>query len=115
MGITQTQAEYMASSGLITHLGLDDSNPYQRALAAGYPLAGDISLGGYYSEDVAAATNMTAQDAVTHWMGDAPHQNTMLSSIYQDAGVGLAVSGGIVFYALDAGLSTERTPAPSTP
>lgn len=115
MGITQSQAEYLASSGLITHISADGSKPYQRALAAGYPLAGDTSLGGYYSENVAAATNMTAQDAVTMWMGDAPHQNTMLSSVYKDAGVGVAVSGDIYYYALDAGLSTGGTPAPYTP
>jgi uncharacterized protein YkwD len=115
MGITQTQADYLASSGLITHIGADGSKPYQRALAAGYPLAGDVSLGGYYSENVAAATNMTAADAVTMWMGDAPHQNTMLSTTYQDAGVGMAVSGNIYYYALDAGLSTGGTAAPYIP
>lgn len=115
MGITQSQADYLASSGQITHTGADGSLPYQRALTAGYPLAGDISLGGYYSENVAAATNMTAQDAVTLWMGDAPHQNTMLSSVYKDAGVGMAVSGGIYYFALDAGLSTGGTAVPYTP
>jgi len=115
MGITQSQAEYLASSGQITHNGPDGSLPYQRALAAGYPLAGNTSLGGFYSENVAAATNMTAQDAVTLWMGDAPHQNTMLSSVYKDAGVGMVVSGDIYYYALDAGLSTAGTPAPYTP
>lgn len=115
MGITQSQAEYLASSGQITHNGPNGSLPYQRALAAGYPFAGNTSLGGFYSENVAGATNMTAQDAVTLWMGDAPHQNTMLSSVYKDAGVGMAVSGDVYYYSLDAGLSTGGTPAPYTP
>jgi uncharacterized protein YkwD len=115
MEVTQAQADYLASSGLITHIGADGSEPYQRALAAGYPLAGDVSQGGYYSENVAAGTNMSAPDAVTMWMGDAPYQNTMLSTLYQDAGVGMTVSGNIVYFALDAGLSTGGTPVPYTP
>src|SRR5262245_55021398 len=36
-------ANYMASGGGITHYSADGSRPFQRHLAEGYPLAGDLS------------------------------------------------------------------------
>ncbi len=36
MVIAQTQADYIAGKGVITHFGADGSRPYQRAIAAGY-------------------------------------------------------------------------------
>jgi uncharacterized protein YkwD len=64
MGISQAHAEYMASAGSVTHYGADGSRPYQRALAAGYPLAGDLSQGGYFSENITAGQDLSAQSAV---------------------------------------------------
>ena len=110
MGTAQGQADYMASSGTVTHYGPDGSRPYQRALAAGYPLAGDLSQGGFFSENIIAGNNMSAQEAVQQWLGDAPHTNTMLSTYAQDIGAGVATVGNYVYYVIDVGLSTGSTP-----
>ncbi len=115
MGIAQAQAEYLLSAGIMTHIGPDGSRPYQRALAAGYMVAGDLSQGGFFSENITAGSAQTAEEAVQVWMGDAPHLNTMLSTTLQDAGAGVAVSGYTYLYVLDAGLSTGGTPVAYTP
>ncbi len=106
MQIAQAQANYMAATGTITHYGPDGSRPFQRALAAGYPVAGDLSLGGWFSENIMGGPNLTAEDVVEAWMGDAPHQNTMLSSTLQDIGAGVAVSGNYYYYIIDCGLAS---------
>lgn len=115
MSIAQTHAEYMAATGSVTHYSADGSRPYQRAMAAGYPVAGDLSRGGWFSENIIAGLNLSAQAAVEAWMGDAPHQNTMLSSTYRDMGAGVATAGDKVYYTLDAGLATGSPPAAYTP
>lgn len=115
MTIAQAQAEYMASIGTWTHTGPDGSRPYQRALAAGYLVAGDLSQGGWFSENVIMGNNLSAEAAVQAWLGDEAHKNTMLSAIYQDAGAGVAVAGNTYYYCLDVGLSTGGTPVVYTP
>lgn len=115
MTIAQAQAEYMASIGTWTHTGPDGSRPYQRALAAGYLVAGDLSQGGWFSENVIMGNNLSAEAAVQAWLGDEAHRNTMLSAIYQDAGAGVAMAGNTYFYCLDVGLSTGGTPVVYTP
>jgi uncharacterized protein YkwD/LysM repeat protein len=110
MGTAQGQADYMASSGTVSHYGPDGSRPYQRALAAGYPVAGDLSAGGFFSENIIAGVDLSAQQAVNQWLGDAPHTNTMLSTYAQDIGAGVATAGGEVYYVIDVGLATGSTP-----
>ena len=116
MSIAQTQAEYVASIGVsTTHLDAYGRLPYQRALDAGYAVAGDLSLRGFFSENVVGGIGLSAEGAVEIWMGDAPHQGTMLSTNLQDIGAGVAVSFNTYYYVLDAGLSTGGTPAAYTP
>jgi uncharacterized protein YkwD/LysM repeat protein len=110
MAVAQAHAEYQASIGTVTHYSADGSHPYQRALAAGYAL-----LGGWYSENIIAGFNLSAQGAVDAWMGDAPHQNTMLSSTLRDVGAGVATAGDKVYYTLDVGLSTGGSGVAITP
>lgn len=115
MSIAQMHADYLLSIGTYTHTGADGSRPYQRALAAGYLVAGDLSLGGFFSENITGGVGQTADEAVKTWMGDSDHQNTMLSGIFQDVGAGVGVSGNTYYYVLDAGLSTGGTPVAYTP
>jgi uncharacterized protein YkwD len=105
MGTAQGQADYMASSGSITHTGPDGSRPYQRGLAAGYPLAGQIPP-GFYSENIVGSPGMTSSDAISSWMGDSAHQNTMLSPNLTEIGAGVAESGGMVYYVIDCARPT---------
>jgi uncharacterized protein YkwD len=116
MGLAQAHAEYMASVHMSNiHTDAQGRRPFQRALDAGYPVAGDLSLGGWYSENVTGGSGMTAEQAVQQWMGDAPHQGTMLSTVLRDIGAGVAVSGNTYYYCLDAALSTGGTPVAYTP
>lgn len=110
MRVSQAHAQHMASSGSMTHYGADGSRPYQRALAAGYPVAGDLSQGGFFSENIIAGNNLSARSAVERWLGDAPHTNTMLSTYAQDIGAGVVVAGSYVYYVIDVGLATGSTP-----
>lgn len=75
----------------------------QWLLSLGYPLSGDLSLDGYRSENWIAAN--TAQEAVSLWLGDEPHTNTMLSPYRSDIGVGVAV-GDQTYIVLETALQT---------
>jgi LysM repeat protein len=59
-------------------------------ISLGYPLSGDLSLDGYRSENWGFAQN--AEEAITMWLGDDEHTNTMLSLDRSDIGVGIAFS-----------------------
>jgi len=117
MAVAQQHAQYMASAG-VTHSGPGGSSPWQRGLAAGYPLAGDLSLGGFYSENIIAGNGMSVQEAVSAWQGDAPHLNTMLSPSLREIGAGVALVGNYAYYVIDCAAPTNSgqpqvfTPAP---
>lgn len=115
MSISQRQAEYNQSIGTITHAGPDGLRPFERALQAGYPVAGDLSLGGFFSENIVAGVGLSAAQAVEIWTGDDPHLNTMISPNLQDIGAGVAVVGNTFYYVIDCGLAAGGTPRPFTP
>ena len=115
MQIAQAHADYMAATGNVTHYGADGSRPYQRALGAGYPVAGDLSLGGWFSENIQAGGGLSPAGAVTAWQGDAPHLNTMLSPNLFDVGAGVSKNGSTVYYVLDAGAAGESSGNPGLP
>lgn len=106
MSVAQQHAQYMATNG-VSHFGSGGSSPWQRGLAAGYPLAGELSLGGFYSENITAGNNKSVQDAVAEWQGDAPHTNTMLSSNLHEIGAGVALVGDYVYYVIDCASPTS--------
>ncbi len=106
MGTAQGQADYMASTGTIGHTGPGGSSVTSRLLAAGYPLAGDLSLGGPRSENVVGGPGMSPSGAVSTWTGDSPHLNTMLSPNLQDIGAGVAEKDGMIYYVIDCAAPT---------
>ncbi len=105
MSVAQQQAQYMAAAG-VSHYGPGGSLPWQRGLAAGYPLAGDLSLGGFYSENIIAGSGMSVQQAVLAWQGDAPHLTTMLSPNLTEIGAGVTLVGNYVYYVIDCASPT---------
>jgi uncharacterized protein YkwD/LysM repeat protein len=115
MAVAQAHSVYMATSGNVTHYGPDGSRPFQRALAAGYPVSGDLSLGGFYSENIIAGPDMSVSAAVSAWQGDAPHLNTMLSPNFTEAGVGASIVDGYVYYVLDASRPAGTFPSYTPP
>lgn len=106
MQTAQAQADFMAATGMITHTGPGGTSLTQRLLAAGYPLAGDLSLGGIRAENIIGGLRLTAAQAVQAWMGDAPHQNTMLNSNYRHIGAGVSKNGDMVYYVIDCAMPT---------
>lgn len=114
MYTAQAQADFMAATGNVTHFGPGGIGVTDRLLAAGYPLAGDLSLGGFRSENITGGNeSMTAQTAVNQWTGDAPHLNTMISPSLTEIGAGVAVANGRVYYVIDCALPTTSG-APQT-
>jgi len=114
MTSAQKHADYMASGGGITHYSADGSRPFQRHLALGYPLAGDLSRGGFASENIVAGSGMTIEQAIASWYGDEPHTNTMISDKYTECGAGVSVSGNVIYYCFDVARSTTAQPAGTT-
>lgn len=108
MAVAQGHADYMAATGSVSHTGLGGSSVTDRLLAAGYPLAGDLSLGGFRSENISAGNEATtAQAVVDRWTGDALHLNTMISPNLTEIGAGVSVNGGRVYFVIDCAQSTD--------
>jgi LysM repeat protein len=111
MATAQAHADYMAATGNVSHIGSGGSTVTERLLAAGYPLAGDLSLGGFRSENITAGNETkTAQDAVNGWTGDTLHLTTMISPGLTEIGAGVSVNGGRVYYVIDCALPTTYSP-----
>ncbi len=110
----QSHADFMAATGQIQHESADGSRPFQRHLAAGYPLAGDLTRGGICSENIVAFPNMTVAEAITSWFGDDPHTHTMLGDQYTECGAGIAVKGETIYYCFDTARPTSANRANTT-
>jgi uncharacterized protein YkwD/LysM repeat protein len=109
METAQSQASYLASTnGASGHIGPGGTHPIDRAIAAGYPVSG-----GFISENWVSGSNLDAQGAINYWMGDAPHQLTMLSPDLQDIGAGVAQAGNFYYYVIDCGLASGSAALPT--
>lgn len=97
----QEQATWMAVSGEYAHTH-GNSTPQSRATAAGYV--------GYVTENIVGGTDLSAQQGVTWWQNSAVHFNTMISTRYQEAGVGVASGQGQNFYVLVVGNPSDSPP-----
>ena len=118
MSTAQAQADFLAATGSMTHAGPGGIGLTDRLLAAGYPLAGDLSLGGFRAENITGGDEtMPPEAAVDRWTGDALHLNTMVSQYLTEIGAGVAVSGGRVYYVIDCASPTtsSASPAAGTP
>jgi hypothetical protein len=98
MSIAQAHSNYQAAIGSVTHIGPGGTRPRDRAAAAGY--GGGATF--FISENIAGGTDLSIDGAISMWLGDDPHIQTMLSSNYQEVGAGAAVADGFVYYTLDA-------------
>ncbi len=102
MATAQAQANYMASIGTWSDYGPGGSTLGERLLAAGYPLAGDLSAGGIASQNVAQGTSsMTVQTAINSEWSDPEHQIALFSTSMTQIGAGVTYSGGDVYYVID--------------
>jgi LysM repeat protein/uncharacterized protein YkwD len=81
-------------------------------ITLGYPLAGNIALDGYRSENWVAGSGLTVLEAIQLWLGDAPHTDTMLSTHRSDIGAGVAVGEDdwgkpVYYYVIETALQTS--------
>jgi uncharacterized protein YkwD/LysM repeat protein len=109
MQTAQSQANaLLASGGAVGHSRPGGMTYTEQLIQLGYPLAGDLSLGGFRSENYVFGNNLSVQDAIQFWLGDEPHTNTMLSPNYIDIGAGVAVgSDGTVYLVIDCARPTS--------
>ena len=107
MTIAQTHADYLANAGVMTHFNASGVPPFQRAVSAGYSVAGDLSQGGLFLENIESGTGLTVSGIVGIWQDDSEDLQTMLSADLKDVGAGVAVAGGMIYYVLDAGAMTS--------
>lgn len=107
MYTAQAQADFMASIEDVTHAGPGGIGLTARLLAAGYPLAGDLSAGGFRAENITSGNeDRTAESVVEGWSGDRLHLNTMISPNLSEIGAGVAVADGRVYFVIDCALPT---------
>jgi LysM repeat protein len=109
MNVSQNQANYLLETeGGAGHSRANGMSLTDQLLSLGYPLAGDLSLGGYRSENYVFGTGLDVQSVIQIWLGDAPHTNTMLSPNYFDIGGGVAIGkDGNVYYVIDTARHTS--------
>ena len=113
MSTAQAQADFLAATGSMTHSGPGGIGLTARLLAAGYPLAGDLSLGGFRAENITGGEeSMPAEAAVDQWTGDALHLNTLASPNLTEIGAGVAIRNGRVYYVIDAARPTTAGDPP---
>jgi uncharacterized protein YkwD len=105
--IAQTHANYIASTGVLTHFDNQGKRPYQRAIAAGYGVAGDLSLGGLLTEAIYSGSGISDDDAISAWQANRADQVALLSSDYEDVGVAITAANGITYYVLIAASETD--------
>ncbi|MGD0753196.1 MAG: CAP domain-containing protein [Anaerolineales bacterium] len=113
--IAQQQAAYELSIGSQTDTGPGGTRPYQRALAAGYLLAGDLSEGGFIAELLYGGVGIGPSVAVTWWNNDPYHHSMLVSTSFADVGAGVATSGNTSYFVLVEALSTGGKPVAYTP
>ncbi|MBI3170194.1 MAG: LysM peptidoglycan-binding domain-containing protein [Chloroflexi bacterium] len=105
MQSAQSQADYMAATGIVTHAR--PSGTYtQQLLSLGFPLAGDLSLGGFRSENILSTYGPLVWNGVPAGWQDAQHMNTMLSGNFTHIGAGISQSGDMYYYAVDTAAAT---------
>ncbi len=96
IGTAQNQAEFMASTGTVTHTGPGGISFPDRLKAAGYNFV-------FRSENVISGSpDATGWDLVNSpsW-ADSLHQHTMLSPDLCEIGAGVSISGGRAYYVID--------------
>jgi uncharacterized protein YkwD len=106
MQSAQSQADYMAATGQVTHSRPGGITYTQQLLSLGFPLAGDLSLGGFRAENIIQSNGPLDWNGVPGAWQDAAHMNTMLSQNFTHIGAGISQSGSQYYYAVDTAAAT---------
>ena len=114
MQSAQSQSDYMAATGNVTHTRPGGITYTQQLLSLGFPLAGDLSLGGFRAENILSSNGYLDWNGVPPGWQDDLHMNTMLSQNFTHIGAGISQAGGTYYYAVDAAASTSNGQMQST-
>ena len=106
MQSAQSQADYMAATGQVTHVRSGGTTFTQQLLALGFPLAGDLSLGGFRAENILMDSNPIVWNGVPSAWQDEQHMNTMLSQNFTHIGAGISQGADGYYYAVDCAAAT---------
>jgi uncharacterized protein YkwD/LysM repeat protein len=106
MQSAQSQADYMAATGQTTHSRPGGISYTQQLLTLGFPLSGDLSLGGFRAENILNNSEPLVWNGVPAAWQDADHMNTMLSQNFTHFGAGISQGNGGYYYALDCAAVT---------
>lgn len=106
MQSAQSQSDYMAATGQVTHSRPGGITYTQQLLSLGFPLAGDLSLGGFRAENIINSNGPLDWNGVPPGWQDSQHMNTMLSQNFTHIGAGISQSGGSYYYAVDTAAAT---------
>ena len=107
MQSSQSQADYMAATGQVTHTRPGGITFTQQLLSLGFPLAGDLSLGGFRAENILSSGGPLVWNGVPPGWQDEQHMNTMLSQNFTHIGAGISQGAdNRYYYALDCAAST---------
>jgi LysM repeat protein len=103
----QSQASWMAQTGIYSHYQSNGSSPQSRADAAGYV--------GFVSENIVGGTSLRPREGLIWWQNSPIHNQTLLTSRYVHAGVGYALSGdGQRMYVLVVGRPSNQPTSTET-
>jgi uncharacterized protein YkwD len=102
----QSQADYMAATGNVTHARPGGITYTQQLLSLGFPLSGDLSLGGFRAENILYTNGPLDWNGVPPGWQDELHMNTMLSQNFTHIGAGISQSGDSYYYAVDTAAAT---------
>jgi uncharacterized protein YkwD/LysM repeat protein len=106
MQSAQSQADYMAATGNVTHTRPGGITYTQQLLSLGFPLAGDLTLGGFRAENIISSSGPLEWNGVPPGWQDAEHMNTMLSQNLSHIGAGISQVSDRYYYALDCAMAT---------
>ena len=106
MQTAQGQADYMAATGQMTHQRPGGITYTQQLLSLGFPLAGDLSLGGLRSENILVAPMYITWNEIYGSWSDDLHMNTMLKPDYTSIGAGISQGADSYYYAVDTAAMT---------
>lgn len=107
MQTAQGQADYGAATGNLTHERPGGITYTQQLLMLGFPLAGDLTLGGYRSENILFAPYPISWNEIYASWSDDLHLNTMLKPVYTSIGAGIAQgANGQYYYVIDCAAMT---------
>lgn len=106
MQSSQSQADYMAATGQVTHVRPGGITFTQQLLALGFPLSGDLSRGGFRAENILMDSDAIVWNGVPAAWQDADHMNTMLSQNFTHIGAGISQGPDGYYYAVDCAAAT---------